>query len=209
MDLIEALNWRYATKKFSTKKVSKENLEQIIEAINLSASSVGLQPYRVFNIENTEIRKELGSGSFNPQITEASHLLVFAALDSVNKATIEKYIQFVADTRAIAVTELDGFKKSLESHFLARTDEENFIWASKQAYISLGTALIAAANLKVDATPMEGFNTEKLDELLDLKAKGLKSTVLLALGYRDEESDFLAKMKKVRLPKREFAIEVR
>lgn len=208
MDLIEALNWRYATKKFADKKLSDEKLQKILDAIALSASSAGMQTYRVFVIENPEIRKELASDSFNPQIVDSSHLLLFAAYDSINQEIIEHYIQFVAEERGLAVENLADFKKSLESHLLIRTDEENFIWSSKQAYIALGTGLIAAAELQVDATPMEGFNAEKLDRILGLREKGLKSVVLLSLGYRDEENDFFAKLKKVRLPKEEFVTEV-
>jgi nitroreductase/dihydropteridine reductase len=208
MDLIEALNWRYATKKFGDKKLSDEKLQKILDAIALSASSAGMQTYRVFVIENPEIRKELASDSFNPQIVDSSHLLLFAAYDSIDQEIIENYIQFVARERGLAVENLADFKKSLESHLLIRTDEENFIWSSKQAYIALGTGLIAAAEQQVDATPMEGFNSEKLDKILGLKEKGLKSVVLLSLGYRDEENDYFAKLKKVRLPKEEFVTEV-
>lgn len=204
MDLIEALNWRYATKKFSTKRLSDEKLQVIIDAITLSASSAGMQPYRLFVIDNPEIRKELGADSFNPQIVEASHLLLFAAYDSVKKETIRDYIQLIARERDIPEESLSDFKNSLESHLLSRTDEENFIWSSKQAYIALGTGLIAAADLQVDATPMEGFNAAKLDQLLGLKERGLRSVVLLALGYRDEEQDYFAKLKKVRVPKADF-----
>ena len=208
MNLIETLNWRYATKKFSDKKISEENLQEIINAINLSASSMGMQPYRLFVIENTEIRKELGADSFNPQIAEASHLLVFAAVSSITQKTIDNYIAMVANQRNIAEESLIGFKNALEGNFITKTDEENQNWATNQAYIGLGTAMIAAANLKIDATPMEGFNPEKFDSILGLNEKGLKSVVLLALGYRDTEKDGLAKMKKVRLPKEEFAIAV-
>jgi nitroreductase len=208
MELIEALNWRYATKKFADRKVPAEKLQKILEAISLSASSAGMQSYRVFVIDNPEIRKELASDSFNPQIVDSSHLLLFAAYDSINEEIIENYIRFVAREREMAVENLADFKKSLESHLLIRTDEENFIWSSKQAYIALGTALIAAADLKVDATPMEGFNAGKLDKLLGLKEKGLKSVVLLSLRYRDEENDFFARLKKVRLPQEEFITEI-
>ncbi|QCR21503.1 NAD(P)H-dependent oxidoreductase [Pontibacter sp. SGAir0037] len=208
MDLLESLHWRYATKKFSSKKVSQDKLQTILDAINLSASSVGMQPYRLFVIENQELRKELGKGSFNSQIADASHLLVFAAYSAVRKEHIEKYIQYVAKVRETPAENLADFKNSLESYLLSRTDEENFIWSAKQAYIALGTGLIAAAHLKVDATPMEGFDAEKFDTLLGLKELGLKSVVLLALGYRDEENDFLAKQKKVRLPKEEFITEI-
>jgi len=208
MKLIADLKWRYATKKFSNKKVSHEDIETIVEAINLSASSLGMQTYRLFVITDQALRKVLGEGSFNTQIAESSHLLVFAAFDSISPETIENYIQFVANEREQPVEELAEFKHTISSFLLPRSDEENFTWSSKQAYIGLGTALIAAANLKIDATPMEGFDADKFDDLLGLKDKNLKSVVLLALGYRDEESDFLANLKKVRVPNQEFAIIV-
>jgi len=208
MKLIEDLNWRYATKKYSTQKVNGEDLEKIIDAINLSASSTGIQTYRLFVIEDPEMRKELGSDSFNPQIVEASHLLLFAAFDSISQETIDNYIRLVAKVREMPVEDLAGFKSALGA-LLTRTDDENFIWSAKQAYIALGTGLIAAAALHVDATPMEGFNTEKFDEVLGLKEKGLKSVVLLALGYRDEENDKYAKLKKVRAPKEEFVTRIK
>jgi len=208
MKLIEDLNWRYATKKYSTHKVSEDDLEKIIDAINLSASSTGIQTYRLFVIEDPEMRKELGSDSFNPQIVEASHLLLFAAFDSISQETIDNYIRLVAKVREMPVEDLAGFKSALGA-LLTRTDDENFIWSAKQAYIALGTGLIAAAALHVDATPMEGFSTEKFDEVLGLKEKGLKSVVLLALGYRDEENDKYAKLKKVRVPKEEFVIRIK
>ena len=208
MKLIEDLNWRYATKKYSTQKVTDADLEKIIDAINLSASSVGMQTYRLFVIENPEMRKELGADSFNTQIVEASHLLLFAAFDSISQETIDNYIRFVAKVRDMRVEDLADFKSKLGG-LLLRTDDENFIWSAKQAYIALGTGLIAAANLQIDATPMEGFNAEKFDEILGLKEKGLKSVVLLALGYRDEENDKYAKLKKVRVPKEEFVIRIK
>ncbi|MBP4138362.1 NAD(P)H-dependent oxidoreductase [Flavobacterium geliluteum] len=208
MKLIEALNWRYATKKFSTKKVSNEKVHEIIEAINLSASSVGMQTYRVLVIENQELRKELGKDSFNAQIIEASHLLVFAAFETVTEEMIDNYIQFVANERDMSVDDLVDFKTAIKGGILHRTDEEHFTWSAKQAYIGLGTGLIAAANLEVDSTPMEGFDTEKFDSILGLKEKGLKSVVLLALGYRDAENDYMVNLKKVRLPLSEFAIEI-
>jgi len=208
MDLIKTLNWRYAVKKFNKKKVQKEKLSQIINAIGLSASSTGLQPYRIFIINNEEIRKELAEDSFNPQILEASHLIAFTAFDSVTKERIGNLIKLMANERDILESDLKEYKDTLEFHLLARTNEENFIWSSKQAYIALGTGLIAAANLGVDTTPMEGFNTEKLDNLLGLKDKGLKSVLLMAIGYRDAEIDFLSNQKKVRLPIHELVTEV-
>jgi len=208
MDLIANLNWRYATKKYSDRKVPQEKLDAIIEAINLSPSSAGMQPYRLVVIEDPELRKQLGADSFNQQISTASHLLVFAAYTAVRKEHIEDYIRHIAQVRGVEEESLGDFKRSLESYLLNTTDEQNFVWASRQAYIALGTGILAAAELKVDATHMEGFNADKFDEILGLKDKGLKSVVLLALGYRDEENDPFARMKKVRLPKAEFAMEI-
>jgi nitroreductase len=204
MNLIESLNWRYATKKFSNKKVSAEKLDKIIEATNLSASSAGMQPYRLFVVENQELRKKLGEGSFNSQIIDASHLLIFTAFEKITLEHIEQYLNHIAEVRSIPVEGLADFKGSLVNFLLSRKDEDNFAWAARQAYIALGTALIAAADLEVDTTPMEGFDAVKFDELLGLKERGLKSIVILALGYRDEEQDIFAKFKKVRLAKEEF-----
>lgn len=205
MNLQETLKWRYAVKQYSDKEVSDTDLNAIIDAINLSASSTGLQPYRLFVLKDKNLRKKLGAASFNRQIVEASHLLVFAAYENVDQEKIDSYIQHVANVREIPVEQLAEFKKALETGLLSRTIEENFIWSAKQAYIALGTGLIAAADLKIDATPMEGFDSQLLDELLDLNKQGLKSVVLLSIGYRDEEKDPFAKMKKVRLPKEQFA----
>lgn len=205
MSLIENLKWRYATKKFNDRKVPAEALDQIIEATNLSASSAGLQPYRLFIVENPELRSKLGEGSFNTQIAQSSHLLVFAAFEKITQEHIESYISHMASEREVPVEALADFKLALVNGLLVRSDEENFIWAARQAYIALGTALIAAAELKIDATPMEGFDAGKFDELLKLREKGLKSVVTLAIGYRDEEQDIFSKFKKVRLPNAEFA----
>ncbi len=205
MDLIKNLNWRYATKKFSAQTVSQEIVDQLIQAINLSASSTGMQPYRLFVIKNQELRNKMAEGSFNSQIASASHLLVFAAFEKITLEHIENYIAHIASERNIPVEGLEEFKTALVNGILTRSDEVNAAWAAKQAYIALGTALIAAAELKVDSTPMEGFDPEKFDQLLELKSLGLKSVVSLAIGYRDEEADVFAKLKKVRLPQSEFA----
>lgn len=208
MELIKTLNWRYATKKYNSEKISEDKIQTILEAINLSASSAGIQPYRVFNIKNEAIRKQLNEVSFNPQIAESSHLLAFASFNSIDKDAIEKYINYTAEVREMPVEALADFKGMIEGWLLNQSDQEITNWSAKQAYIGLGTALIAAANLQIDSTPMEGFNAEKLDELLGLKEKGLTSVVILSLGYRDDANDYLANMKKVRLPLNEFAIEV-
>lgn len=209
MELIEVLNWRYATKKFGQRKVTDEKVSEILEAINLSASSIGLQPYRVYVVENSEIKKQMGKGSFNSQIVDASYLLVFAAFESITQQNIDDYFELVAKVRETPIENLSDYKGQASAYLLSRTDDENFKWSAKQAYIALGTGLIAAANLQVDATPMEGFDAEKFDTILGLKEKGLKSVVLLALGYRDAENDYMVNMKKVRLPLNEFATVIK
>lgn len=205
MNLTEALKWRYAVKKYADKKVNETDLRTILEATNLSASSAGLQPYRIIVVEDPEIRLKLGQGAFNPQITEAFHLLVFAAIEHLSESHIDEYMQRMADTRKLPLEALSEFRKILVAHITGRTQEENFIWASKQAYIGLGTAMVAAAELEVDATPMEGFDPVRFNEILGLKEKGLSSVVLLALGYRDAEKDPYVNAAKVRLPLNEFA----
>lgn len=204
MKLIEQLNWRYATKRYTNQKVSDNDVSKVIEAMRLSASSGGLQPYRVFMINNEEIRKELGAHSFNHQITEASHLIGIAAFSRLEQKHIEDYLKHMAYIRKTTMTALKDLRDSMENFYLKLTDEEVFNWASRQAYIALGTGLIAAAELNIDSSPLEGFDAEKLDGLLGLKEKNLKSVVLFALGYRDETKDPLGKAKKVRLHKNEF-----
>lgn len=208
MNLTEALNWRYAVKKYTDEKVSEDKIEEILKATLLTASSVGIQPYRIINISNKDIREKLAENSFNKQINEASHLFAFAAFETITKSQIHDLISLMASERQLPEATFEDYKVNLENYLLARTDEENFTWATKQAYIALGTALVAAADLKVDTTPMEGFDASLLDELLNLKEQGLKSVVLLSLGYRDSENDFLANQKKVRLPLEEFVINV-
>lgn len=209
MTLLKNLEWRYTTKKFSEKEVEQHKVNQIVEAINLSATSTGLQPFRLFVVKNKKIQKLLGEGSFNSQISEASHLLVFASFEKITQNHIDDYMDLIAIERGTSIAELDEFKKALTFNFLEKnTQEENAVWSAKQAYIALGTALIAAAELKVDSTPMEGFDPNKFDEILNLKEKGLKSVVLLALGYRDAPNDWNESLKKVRLPIDKFATEI-
>lgn len=205
MNLAESLKWRYAVKKYADKKVSQTDLTIILEATNLSASSAGLQPYRVIVVENPEIRRKLGEGTFNPQITEASHLLVFAAIENLSVSHIDEYMQRMAYTRGLPVEALEQFRNMLVSNVTGKNQEENVIWATKQAYIGLGTALVAAAELNVDSTPMEGFDQVRFDEVLGLGEKGLRSVVLLALGYRDAQKDPYVNAAKVRLPLNVFA----
>jgi nitroreductase / dihydropteridine reductase len=209
MKLIDALNWRYAAKRMNGEKVPQEKLETILEATRLSASSMGLQPYTILLVENEEVKKKLQPAAYNqPQIVEGSHLLVFAAWENLTEAHVEEYIDNIAAVRAIPVESLEDFKKSLLNIVHGRTQEQKYEWAARQAYIAFGTAIAAAATEQVDATPMEGFNPDAVDEILGLKEQGLRSVTILALGYRDSEKDFLATAKKVRRDKDQLIKQV-
>ena len=209
MNLIEALNWRYATKRMTGKQVPEEKVERILDAIRLSASSMGLQPYTILTVTNNDLKKELQPAAYNqPQIVEGSHLIVFAAWDDISEDKIDEYMQQIADVRGVSLDSLKDFRTSLINTVQSRTSEERYEWAARQVYIALGTALTAAAVEKVDATPMEGFIPEKVDEILNLKEKGLKSVAMMALGYRDEENDFLANAMKVRRDKEKLILQL-
>jgi nitroreductase/dihydropteridine reductase len=208
MNIVEKLNWRYATKRMTDEKVPAEKLDRILEAIRLSASSFGLQPYSVVVIENSEIRKKLQLAAYNqPQITEASQLLVFAAWDNVTVERIDEYIRLIAEVRGMDVKNLQEFKNRMLG-LTQRTAEQNFNWCSRQAYIALGTGLAASAVEDIDSTPMEGFDNAAFDEILQLKEKGLKSVALLALGFRNSGADPLSNFKKVRRSNNELFIHI-
>lgn len=206
MSLIEKLQWRYATKKMdSTKSVPQEKVERILEAVRLSASSSGLQPYELLVITNKDLREKIKAVANNQaQITDGSHLIIFAAWDTYTADRINKVFDMTEEIRNFRSEAGNAYRANLIKNFTARDPEVNFSHAAKQAYIGLGTALIAAAEEEVDATPMEGFNAAELDILLNLKEKGLRSAALLPLGYRNAGEDWLLKMPKVRKPKEEF-----
>ncbi|MCD9854487.1 nitroreductase family protein [Epilithonimonas sp. JDS] len=183
-------------------------MDQIVESINLTASSCGIQPYRLFVITNPEIRKRLGEGSFNAQIHASSHLLVFAGFNEITSEYIESYINMMEQQRNMEKGGLKILEDTLIEYFSPQTPEQNTVWSDKQAYIGLGTALIAAAELKVDATPMEGFDPKLFDEVLGLSEKGLHASVIISLGYRDAENDYLASALKSRLPVSKFSTKI-
>jgi len=208
-NLIENLNWRYAAKRMTGAAVPKEKLDTILEAIQLAPSSAGLQPYNVVIISDQETKEKIHTIANNqPQVREASHILVFAAWEKISSESVASYIDLIAATRGISVESLSGFHNSIQGGILSRSENVNFQWAARQAYIALGHALVAAATEHVDATPMEGFKNAELDELLGLKEKGLKSVVIMTLGYRDQEKDPLVRAKKVRRPQEELFISI-
>ena len=208
-NLIETLNWRYATKRMNGNKIPSEKLDVILEAIKLSPSSAGLQPYTVFVIEDQAVKEKIHKVAYSqPQVIEASHLLVFAAYNKLTAENVSDYMNLIADTRSIPVESLDGFKNSISAGLLSRSEEVNAQWAARQAYIALGHALVAAASEQIDATPMEGFDAKGLDEILGLNEKGLNSVVIMTLGYRDSENDTLASAKKVRKTHEELFVTI-
>jgi nitroreductase len=206
MSLINTLQWRYATKKMDpTKVVPQEKLDQILEAIRLTASSSGLQPYEILVVTNQAIREQIrGIANDQSQVTDCSYLLVFAAWDNYTAKRINDVFDMTEEIRNFKNEAGIAYRQMLLKNYPARDPEVNFTHAAKQAYIGVGTALIAAADAQVDSTPMEGFNPAALDKILNLKEKGLRSVVMMPLGYRKSDEDWLLNLKKVRRPKESF-----
>ncbi|WP_431265896.1 nitroreductase family protein [Roseateles chitinivorans] len=198
--LLDQLNWRYATKKYDpSRKVPADKLDRILEAIRLAPTSSGLQPFELIVVSNPEIREKIKAiGYQQQQIVDCSHLLVFAAWDQTTPERINMMFDLAKDIRQTAHEGLENYRQMLLDIVAARGDEVNFQFAARQAYIALGVALVAAAAEEVDATPMEGFDPEALDEILQLRQRGLRSVVILPVGYRDEAGDWLVGLKKVR-----------
>lgn len=202
MSLINDLSWRYAAKAMTGAKVTQEKIEALLDAIQLSASGFGLQPYQLILIENPALQAQIQPIAYGqPQITQASHVLVFAAWNTVTEERIDAFIQLVSTTRNVPIDKLASYRGAIAGSLLAKPQEVQASWAARQVYLAMGTALAAAAELQIDSTPMEGFIPAKLDELLDLEAKGLHSVLMLALGERDSAKDFMASAAKVRTPK--------
>ena len=209
MSLIEDLQWRHAVKAYdSTKKVSEEDLNKILEAARLAPTSSGLQPFRVIVVENQELKEQMVKGALNPEVMrDCSHVLVFAAWDNYSEEKIDKVYDYHTDVRELPRGRFNSYTDQLKVIYGAQAAEENFAHTARQTYIALGLAMAQAAELKIDSTPAEGFSNEVVDEILGLKELGLKSVTLLYLGYRDSGNDWLSKMKKVRIPMDEFIIK--
>lgn len=209
MSLIENLNWRHSVKAFnSDKKVSKENIEKIIEAIRLAPTSSGLQQFRVISISNQKIKEKLIPGALNPEsMKECSHVLVLASWDTYSAERIDKVYDFTTDERGLPRGRFDGYTDKLKELYLSFPDDVNFAHTARQSYIGLGLALAQAAELKIDTCPAEGFDNKLVDEVLELGDLGLKSVSLIYVGYADDERDWIKPMKKVRIPRDEFVID--
>jgi len=209
-ELLKKLQWRYATKKMdSAKVVSEEKVDRIVEAARLAATSSGLQPYEIIVVKSQAVREQMKPKAFGQsQITDGSHVLVFAAWDDYTPERINMMFDLHNTERNSKDEGWENYRKMLLGSYPTRGAEVNFQHAAKQAYIGLGTALIAAAFEEVDATPMEGFDPAGIDEVLGLKARGLRSAVILALGYRDTAQDWLVNLKKVRRSGTKFVTKV-
>lgn len=209
MSLIDAFNWRYATKKMNGQKVPQEHIDQIIKAAHLAPTSSGLQPFKILVITDPELKAKIRPIAFDQsQIVDSSHLLVFAAWDNYTVERIKKAFAEMNAQRGLPESTTDDYVNRLIGLYTTRDAEENFTHAAKQSYIAFAAAIAEAAFLKVDATPMEGFLPDELDKLLGLKELGLRSTTILPLGYRDAEGDWLVNLKKVRTPIEEFVINL-
>lgn len=209
MSLLEDLQWRYATKKMNGMKVSQEKLDYILEAARMAPSSSGLQQYKMIVISDRALLEKIQSIAYNQsQIMDCSHLLVWIAWDGYSDERISTVFNYMMDERGLPHDTMDGYKSVLLNLYGTKGPEWQAHHAAKQSYISFAMAIAAAAEQKVDATPIEGFIPEKLDELLNLKGSGYKSTVILPLGYREAENDWLVNMKKVRTPKNVFITEM-
>ena len=209
-DLLQDLQWRYATKKMDpSKAVPQEKVDRIVEAVRLTASSSGLQPYEVFVVTNPELRAQIKPHAWNQgQVTDGSHLLVFAAWDNYTVERINHMFDLVNTVRGFKNEGWEAYRQQILATYPQRDAETNYQHAARQAYIGVGTALIAAAQEKVDSVPMEGFDPAKVDEILGLTARGLRSVVILPLGYRASEGDWLQNLEKVRRPQDEFVTEL-
>lgn len=204
---LEDQNWRYATKKFDPiKKISTEDLNTLKEAIRLSSSSYGLQPYKVFIIENPELRAKIQPAAWGQsQVVDASHLIVFANQKEVSNDDIDSYLKNISETRNIPETALSGYGGFMKGAIGAKSSEEKENWTSKQTYLALANLLNAAAELKIDVTPMEGFVPEQVNEILGFNELGLNASLLAPIGYRSEE-DATQHLKKVRKSNNELFI---
>lgn len=209
MSLIENLKWRHAVKAYNpSEKVSQENIDKIVEAARLAPTSSGLQPFKILVVENQDLKDQLSEGALNPEcMREASHIIIFAAWDRYTAERIDKVYDFTTDERELPRGRFGSYTDKLKSIYLPEDAEKNFAHTARQTYIALGLALAQAAELKVDSTPVEGFDNAVIDKVLELEKHGLRSVSLMYVGVSDPSRDWIAPMKKVRVPKEEFVLE--
>ncbi|MDO1511102.1 nitroreductase family protein [Maribacter confluentis] len=205
MELLDKLNWRYAAKAMNGEKVAEEKIERILEAARLAPTSSGLQPFEIFVVKNQQVKEEIRAVAWNQSvITDCSHLLVFAAWDTYTADRINYMFDLTNDIRGFKNEGWENYRQMLLESYPQKSEEENFNHAAKQAYIAFSQSISAAAFEGVDATPVEGFEPDAVDKILGLRDKGLRSTVLLPIGYRNESEDWLVNLEKVRKPMKEL-----
>jgi len=207
--VIEQLNWRMATKNFDPdRKILESDFELLLEALRLTASSYGLQPWKFVVVKNPEVRAKLLPASYGQkQVVDASHLVVLCAKKSLGQVDVNEYILQIAKTRGLKPEELDSFKDLLNTFIGSKDQTALKIWAVKQVYIALGNLLTTCAITKIDACPMEGFDTSSYDQILGLEKLGLTSVVACPLGYRLENAPEI-KNKKVRFDTNQLVVEI-
>lgn len=201
MELLDKLNWRYAAKAMNGEKIAEDKVERILEAARLAPTSSGLQPFEIIVIKNQELKEKIKPVAWNQSvITDCSHLLVFAAWDTYTAERINYMFDLTNEIRGFKNEGWENYRQMLLNSYPQKDAEENFNHAAKQAYIAFSQAIAAAAFEGVDATPIEGFDPVAVDEILGLREKGLRSAVLLPLGYRQVDEDWLVNLVKVRKP---------
>lgn len=207
--LVEALSWRYATKKFDhSKKIPADQWRQLEEALRLSASSFGLQPYRFVIITDQSVKLKLQPAAWNQaQVADCSHFVVFARLTDLDQNSVEHYLKLISETRNLPIESLGAMKDMLSGFVGNATKEELANWMARQCYIALGNLIAGASMLRIDNCPMEGIVPEQIDQILGLPEKGCTSVVACALGYRAEDDKY-ARLSKVRLPESELLIRI-
>ncbi|MGH1334892.1 MAG: nitroreductase family protein [Aureispira sp.] len=205
MELLDKLNWRYAAKAMNGETVEQEKIDNIVEAISLAPTSSGLQPFELLIIKNQEIKEKIKPVAWNQSvITDCSHLFVFAAWDTYTADRINKQFDLTNTVRGFKNEGWENYRQLLLNSYPQKEAEVNFNHAAKQAYIAFSLAVAAAAFEGVDCTPLEGFDPAEVDKILGLREKGLRSCVMLPIGYRDAENDWLVNLKKVRKSKEDL-----
>lgn len=210
MELLDKLAWRYATKAMDpARKVPQDKLDRILEAARLAPTSSGLQPYEILIVNNPALRAEIREVAWNQaQVVDASHLLVFAAWDDYTPERINHMFDLTNDVRGFRNEGWEAYRQQLLATYPGRGAQVNFEHAARQAYIGFSAAIMAAAFEEVDCTPMEGFDPAAVDRILNLSERGLRSAVMLPLGYRKAEEDWLVNLPKVRRPLGQFVSEI-
>ncbi len=206
MGIIDSLKWRYATKKYGDKIVSNSDLDIVLDSILLAPTSLGLQAFEIEVLDKNNAKRKLLSPACHnqPQILDASHVILFNAWKSVDLSDVDQYMRRISEIRGTPSENLEGFKNNIIRFTSNMSDSEVFAWSSMQTYIALGIAMATAAELRIDSTPMEGFNRQAVDAIINPENEKLSCSVILALGYRDAETDVLANLVKVRKSRAEM-----